>query len=56
MNALSLPDKYIKRVLKELAAIPVVQGKAVLTFEISCGTGGTINKFNVKRFYEDEER
>lgn len=55
-DATSLPDRFMKRVLREMAAIPKMQGKLILTFEISCGTGGTINTFKVKRFTEDEER
>jgi hypothetical protein len=56
MNGFMLPEKYMKRVVQEFASVPKLQGKLILTFEISCGTGGTINAFKVKRFTEDEER
>lgn len=56
MNGVMLPEKYMKRVVQEFASVPKLQGKLILTFEISCGTGGTINAFKVKRFTEDEER
>lgn len=52
----SLPEKYMKRVLREFSSLPSVQGKIILTFEIGSGTGGVINTFKVKRFTEDEER
>lgn len=52
----TLPEKYIKRVLREFSTVPVLQGKIVLTFEINCGTGGVINSFKIKRFIEDDER
>lgn len=56
MNTVMLPEKYMKRVLQEFSLVPKLQGKLILTFEISCGTGGTVNTFKVKRFTEDEER
>lgn len=52
----SLPEKYQKRVARELANLPVAQGKVCLTFEINCGTGGIVNSMKVKRYTEDEER
>ncbi|WP_413937114.1 hypothetical protein [Nitrospira sp. BLG_1] len=51
-----LPDKYLKLVLREFEDLPLRQGKISLTFEISCGTGGTINALKVKKFHEYEER
>lgn len=51
-----LPEKFLRRVQRELTQIPAVQGKTILTFEIGCGTGGIVNTFKVKRVTEDEER
>ncbi|MDH5666566.1 MAG: hypothetical protein OEY86_00965 [Nitrospira sp.] len=56
MTTASVPERFLKRVQREFAMIPLVQGKVILTFEISCGTGGIVNTFKVKRFTEDEER
>lgn len=53
---MTLPERYIKRVLREFEELSLRQGKISLTFEISCGTGGTINAFKIKKFSEDEER
>lgn len=52
----TLPERFLKRVVDEFSRIPKVQGKVSFTFEVNCGTGGTINTMKVKRYYEDEER
>lgn len=52
----TVPDKFMKRILREFSTLPMFQGKIIVTFEMDCGMGGTINKFKVKRFTEDEER
>lgn len=51
-----LPDKYRARVLKELDALPLVQGKATLTIEVNCGTGGNVSSMKVKTITECEVR
>lgn len=52
-----VPDKYLKRIQRELMKmIPAAQGKVSVTFEVSCGAGGVVNGFKVKRYEEDEER
>jgi hypothetical protein len=51
-----LPDHYRKRVLKELDALPLAQGKATLTIEVNCGTGGSISSMKVKTITECEVR
>lgn len=51
-----LPAQYRARVLKELDALPLVQGKATLTIEINCGTGGSISSMKVKTITESEVR
>jgi len=53
---MKLPEKFMKRVIHEFSNLPMIQGKMFLTFEMDCGTGGSINKFRVKKFSEDEER
>ena len=54
--SVSLPERFVKRILKELSVIPATQGKYCLTVEVNCGTGGVVNSMKVKRFMEDEER
>ena len=51
-----VPERFWKRVMREFSVLPVTQGKVSLTFEMNCGTGGTINSMKVKRYIEDEER
>lgn len=50
------PDHYRQRVLKELDALPLAQGKATLTIEVNCGTGGTVSSMKVKTITEFEVR
>lgn len=51
-----LPEPFRRRVLKELDDLPLVQGKATLTIEVNCGTGGSISSMKVKTITESEVR
>ena len=51
-----LPEKYRKTVLEELDAMPLSQGKATLTIEVNCGTGGSISSMKLKTITEFEVR
>lgn len=51
-----LPEPFRRRVVAELDTLPLAQGKATLTIEVNCGTGGSVSSMKVKIITESEVR
>ena len=58
MTATILPQKWMEEIVKEFNSLPplVNSGKIVLTFEINCGPGGTVNDVDFKKFIQRKWR
>lgn len=55
---LSIPAEFMEDVQKTFRALPVLRqsGKIILTFELNCGPGGTLNDIECKYFTQKKWR
>ncbi len=51
-----LPEKFQKRILREVAQLRVLPGKTNLTFEINGDTSNNVNSIKIKKYTEEEVR
>lgn len=55
---LAIPEEFMGDVQKTFRTLPVMQqsGKIILTFELNCGPGGTLNDIECKYFTQRKWR
>lgn len=53
-RTLLIPKPWMEQIQKEFQKLPLLSnsGKIILTFEISCGVGGTVNDIEFKQFVQ----
>ena len=51
-----LPEKFQKRILRELSQLRKIPGKTTLTFEMNSDMSNNMNSLKVKKYTEEEER